>query len=273
MPPHGSSSALPSGGIQVQTIRSNGCSTTTQATFSCQQAYFSRAFDTYTRLWKYQQTHRNVLDKKYGLKRWQIGDIASKIGQLYYHYYLRTSDLAYLVEAANFYGAIRGRGYYARTPTSRRDSGTTTSNCRSNNTENSANGDSVLIVKKLRYYARFIIVSLLLRRTNVKELLRVSTLADIDFSGDNYLYFHYFCIYFSNVLQELSSHVENYVATVDEEPEEQLEWNLVLSEIRSFIDADSPVDVYEGMLTNGEKSVLELLEQGTVSQPITLTHR
>lgn len=159
----------------MQTIGSNSCSAAVSASFSCQQAYFSRAFDIYTRLWKYQQTHRNILDKKYGLKRWQIGDIASKIGQLYYHYYLRTSELAYLVEAANFYGAIRGRGYYARTPTSRRDSGTATSarSCRSTNTENSASGDSVLIVKKLRYYARFIIVSLLLRRNNVKELLRV----------------------------------------------------------------------------------------------------
>jgi len=29
---------------------------------------------------------RQVLDAKYGLKRWQIGEIASKIGQLYYHY-------------------------------------------------------------------------------------------------------------------------------------------------------------------------------------------
>lgn len=29
---------------------------------------------------------RQVLDSKYGLKRWQIGEVASKIGQLYYHY-------------------------------------------------------------------------------------------------------------------------------------------------------------------------------------------
>lgn len=29
---------------------------------------------------------RQILDTKYGLKRWQIGEIASKIGQLYYHY-------------------------------------------------------------------------------------------------------------------------------------------------------------------------------------------
>lgn len=29
---------------------------------------------------------RQILDAKYGLRRWQIGEIASKIGQLYYHY-------------------------------------------------------------------------------------------------------------------------------------------------------------------------------------------
>lgn len=50
------------------------------------QAYFGRTFDVYTRLWKFQQQHRPILDRKYGLKRWQIGEIASKIGQLYYHY-------------------------------------------------------------------------------------------------------------------------------------------------------------------------------------------
>lgn len=31
-------------------------------------------------------SYRQILDTKYGLKRWQIGEIASKIGQLYYHY-------------------------------------------------------------------------------------------------------------------------------------------------------------------------------------------
>lgn len=50
------------------------------------QAYFGRTFDVYTKLWKFQQQHRAVLDSKYYLKRWQIGEIASKIGQLYYHY-------------------------------------------------------------------------------------------------------------------------------------------------------------------------------------------
>ncbi len=50
------------------------------------QPYFGRTFDVFTKLWKFQSQHRQVLDTKYGLKRWQIGEIASKIGQLYYHY-------------------------------------------------------------------------------------------------------------------------------------------------------------------------------------------
>ncbi|XP_017779577.1 PREDICTED: protein SCAI-like [Nicrophorus vespilloides] len=78
------------------------------------QAYFGRTFDIYTKLWKFQQQHRQILDTKYGLKRWQIGEIASKIGQLYYHYYLRTSETNYLNEAYSFYAAIRGRAYYSR---------------------------------------------------------------------------------------------------------------------------------------------------------------
>jgi hypothetical protein len=57
---------------------------------------------------------RAILDSKYGLKRWQIGEIASKIGQLYYQYYQKTSETSYLHEAYSFYGAIHTRAYYSR---------------------------------------------------------------------------------------------------------------------------------------------------------------
>lgn len=50
------------------------------------QGHFEAAFNAYTRLWRFQQQYRHILDSKYDLKRWQIGEIASKIGQLYYHY-------------------------------------------------------------------------------------------------------------------------------------------------------------------------------------------
>lgn len=52
------------------------------------QPYFQKTFEVYTKLWKFQQIQRPVLENKdrYGLKRHEIGEIASKIGQLYYHY-------------------------------------------------------------------------------------------------------------------------------------------------------------------------------------------
>ncbi|KAK3853647.1 hypothetical protein Pcinc_039823 [Petrolisthes cinctipes] len=162
------------------------------------QAYFGRTFDIYTKLWKFQQQHRQILDSKFGLKRWQIGEIASKIGQLYYHYYLRTSETNYLNEAFSFYAAIRGRAYYSRT--SKDDRSVQMSD---------------LMVKKLRYYARFIVVCLLLKRMKlVRDLVR-----------------------------ELSKQIDEYTATY--EPEDQLEWSLVLAEIKSFIDADNTINVLD----------------------------
>lgn len=57
--------------------------------------------------------HREVLTSR-GMERWEIGDIASKIGQLYYNYYLRTSEIRFLHEAYVFYEAIRSRRCDAR---------------------------------------------------------------------------------------------------------------------------------------------------------------
>ncbi|XP_076677485.1 protein SCAI isoform X5 [Andrena cerasifolii] len=169
------------------------------------QGYFGRTFDIYTKLWKFQQQHRTILDTKYGLKRWQIGEIASKIGQLYYHYYLRTSETSYLHEAYSFYAAIRGRAYYSRAAKEDR---------------------SDLMVKKLRYYARFIVVCLLLNRMKlVRELV-----------------------------QELDAQIADYTSTY--EPDDQLEWNLVLDEIKAFVKAESAVGVVH-----------------SDSNPVILTHR
>ncbi|PSN33551.1 Protein SCAI [Blattella germanica] len=150
------------------------------------QAYFGRTFDIYTKLWKFQQQHRQVLDTKYGLKRWQIGEIASKIG------HLRTSETNYLNEAYSFYAAIRGRAYYSRA---------------------SKEDRSDLMVKKLRYYARFIVVCLLLKKM---KLVR-------------------------DLVIELDKQIVDYTSTY--EPDDQLEWSLVLEEIKSFIKADGIVSV------------------------------
>ncbi|BFZ05585.1 hypothetical protein BsWGS_08624 [Bradybaena similaris] len=158
------------------------------------QSYFGRTFDVYTKLWKFQQQHRAILDTKYGLKRWQIGEIASKIGQLYYHYYLRTSETNYLNESFSFYSAIRMRAYYSKASKEERPD---------------------LMVKKLRYYARFIVVCLLLKKMKlVRDLVR-----------------------------ELAKQIDDYTGTY--QPEDQMEWNLVLGEIKAFIEADNMINVVD----------------------------
>ncbi|XP_076867400.1 protein SCAI isoform X4 [Brachyhypopomus gauderio] len=176
------------------------------------QSYFGRTFDVYTKLWKFQQQHRQVLDNRYGLKRWQIGEVASKIGQLYYHYYLRTSETSYLNEAFSFYSAIRQRSYYYQVNKEDRPE---------------------LVVKKLRYYARFIVVCLLLNKMDLVKVL----------------------------VKELSEEIEEYTQRFN--TEDQLEWNLVLQEVAAFVEAD-PV-----MILNDDNAILvksNRLQEGGVPQ-------
>jgi hypothetical protein len=80
------------------------------------------------------------------MERWEIGDIASKIGQLYYNYYLRAAEIRFLHESYVFYEAIRSRAYFAQSAT-----------------------DPNLAIKQLRYFARFIIICLLLNRREVRQ--------------------------------------------------------------------------------------------------------
>jgi hypothetical protein len=155
--------------------------------------HFQKTFEVYTKLWKYQQQHRNFLEdkEKYGLKRWEIGEIASKIGQLYYHYYLRTSDTNYLQESYIFYEALRSRAYFKDAMDSRIPD---------------------LMVKVMRYYARFIVVCLLLNRKRVVLEL----------------------------VEELTRHVDDYIKSL--KPTDAQEWHLVLQEITTFLQADITVD-------------------------------
>ncbi|KAJ3215228.1 hypothetical protein HDU67_000715 [Dinochytrium kinnereticum] len=163
------------------------------------QPYFQRTFEVYTKLWKFQQQHRSespILENSdlYGLKRWEIGEIASKIGQLYYHYYLRTSETNYLYESYVFYEAIRDRQYFrdvmeAKSP--------------------------ALMIKKLRYYARFIVVCLLLNRNDVIKKL----------------------------MDELTTLVDEYTKTF--KPNDSAEWNIVLSEISTFLEAEKKLTPVE----------------------------
>ncbi|XP_059849890.1 protein SCAI isoform X1 [Hemitrygon akajei] len=188
------------------------------------QSYFGRTFDVYTKLWKFQQQHRQILDNRYGLKRWQIGEIASKIGQLYYHYYLRTSETSYLNEAFSFYSAIRQRAYYSQVTKEDRPE---------------------LVVKKLRYYARYIVVCLLL---NKMDLVR-------------------------DLVKELSDEIEDYTHRFN--TEDQLEWNLVLQEVAAFVEADPAIVLNDDnsiVVTSNRlaEGVVPPLEQGMVAGQLAL---
>ncbi|KAI8476092.1 MAG: protein SCAI [Monoraphidium minutum] len=146
--------------------------------------HFHKAFHIYSKLWKFQQDNREVLTSR-GMERWEIGDIASKIGQLYYNYYLRTSEIRFLHESYVFYEAIRSRSYFAASAT-----------------------DPNLAIKQLRYFARFIIICLLLnRREEVWQLL-----------------------------QEFQALISSYVMKYA--PPDAAEWRAVIAEVTGFLNAD-----------------------------------
>ncbi|KAI8051341.1 hypothetical protein BDF22DRAFT_693267 [Syncephalis plumigaleata] len=191
------------------------------------RGYFQKTFEVYTRLWQFQQKHRAMLVEAYGLKRWEIGEIASKIGQLYYHYYLRTSERRYLQESSVFYDAIRDREYFT-------------------DIFNAHNPG--LAVKLLRYYARFIVVSLLL---NNKSIARV-------------------------LLDELAAALDEYKRLF--KTNDIAEWQTVIQEITAFIEAESQiipkgVDEEHAMLPNLTTSVKSHVEKDESQQVILVGHQ
>ncbi|PIA52030.1 hypothetical protein AQUCO_01000129v1 [Aquilegia coerulea] len=114
--------------------------------------YFHKVFKAYTKLWKFQQENRLKLVES-GLQRWEIGEIASRIGQLYYGQYMRTSETRFLLESYVFYEAILSRGYFEK------PKGVLLKK------------DLNLRFKELRFYARFLIVALILNRLEMVNVL------------------------------------------------------------------------------------------------------
>ncbi|KAA3461738.1 Protein SCAI [Gossypium australe] len=127
------------------------------------QHYFQKVFKVYMRLWKYQQEHRTELVKA-GLNRWEIGEIAGRIGQLYFGKYTRTSEARFLVEAYVFYEAILKRRYF----------------------EGCKVKDLGVRFKELRFYARFLMVSLILNRTQTVKVVVEKLKALVDDCNANF---------------------------------------------------------------------------------------
>ncbi|XP_059599076.1 uncharacterized protein LOC100265400 isoform X3 [Vitis vinifera] len=110
--------------------------------------YFYKVFKVYTQLWKFQQENRQKLVEA-GLKRWEIGEIASRIAQLYFGQYMRTSEAGYLSESYVFYEAILSREYF----------------------KEGLLQDLNLANKQLRFFARFMMVCLVLNRREMVHQL------------------------------------------------------------------------------------------------------
>jgi hypothetical protein len=82
-----------------------------------------------------------------------------------------------------------------------------------------------LMVKKLRYYARYIVVCLLLRKTKqVRDLIK-----------------------------EFGRQIDDYVKTYD--PSDQLEWQLVKNEINEFMDADAILNIENNGMENRSNAI------------------
>ncbi|KAF9670355.1 hypothetical protein SADUNF_Sadunf13G0059700 [Salix dunnii] len=177
--------------------------------------YFYKVFKVYTQLWKFQQENRQKLVEA-GLKRWEIGEIASRIAQLYYGQYMRTSDSSYLSESYVFYEAILSREYF----------------------KDGLFQDLNLANKQLRFFARFLMVSLVWnRREMVHQLVnQLKILVDEcrrAFQMSGYLSFEISC---------LDLDVYEFVMemkTINQHETDFKEWKLVVQEISRFLKADT----------------------------------
>uniref|UniRef100_A0A453L0R5 Uncharacterized protein n=1 Tax=Aegilops tauschii subsp. strangulata TaxID=200361 RepID=A0A453L0R5_AEGTS len=122
-----------------------------------------KAFKAYTRLWRLQQDRRRDLVAA-GLRRWEIGEVASRIGQLYYARYLRTAEPRSLVGAYVFYEAIYSRGYFAAPAPANANASAAAGG--------GAKHQGLLIrYKELRFIARFLVVAMLMRRAEAVDHL------------------------------------------------------------------------------------------------------
>ncbi|XP_011022829.1 PREDICTED: protein SCAI homolog isoform X2 [Populus euphratica] len=132
-----------------------------------QNHYFQKVFKAYMRLWKYQQENRSKL-VDCGWNRWEIGEIASRIGQLYFNQYMRSSEARFLVEAYVFYEAILERKYFDA-----RGSG-------------KPKVDVGVRFKELRFYARFLLVALIFNKVDMVRLLAERFKGLVDDSMTNF---------------------------------------------------------------------------------------
>ena len=124
--------------------------------------FVGRAFESLNELWKLQMSARSVLESAYKLKRWEIGEIASRLGQLHHYAYTRRGDPESLKSAFYFYNVIQQRKYLELPPKVDARHG-------------------AFIVKKMRVQARFAVVCIHMNKVEELEdaLRSIRKLVDV----------------------------------------------------------------------------------------------
>ncbi|XP_065187744.1 protein SCAI-like isoform X1 [Sycon ciliatum] len=112
------------------------------------RSVFGETFRVFAELWEYLKENMVSLRHSGLLQSYRTADVASKIGQMFYHSYVLSSDVEYLHQAYWFYSAVR----YSSSST---------------DTDTSELHSSHLLLMRMRYLARFLSVALLLGRSRV----------------------------------------------------------------------------------------------------------
>eukprot|EP01064_Diplonema_japonicum_P034343 TRINITY_DN7084_c0_g1_i4.p1 TRINITY_DN7084_c0_g1~~TRINITY_DN7084_c0_g1_i4.p1 ORF type:complete len:467 (+),score=98.83 TRINITY_DN7084_c0_g1_i4:634-2034(+) len=78
--------------------------------------FVEQAFEMLNELWKLQYQERAALARVKNIKRWEIGEIASCLGQLHLYAYLRRSEHESLWTAYTYYNTVQVRAYFELPP-------------------------------------------------------------------------------------------------------------------------------------------------------------
>ncbi|KAK2958403.1 putative Protein SCAI [Blattamonas nauphoetae] len=125
---------------------------------------YQTAFAAFDTVWNFQYLHRNEMDMNDDcrVRKIERADLATKIGQLLYQYYLRTSNSRYLLDSCGVYSVIEQRDYFGDVPMYVKS--------------------PVEIEKKFRFHFRYLVAAFLLddldtvsrNLTNISQLLAVA---------------------------------------------------------------------------------------------------
>ncbi|KAK2943904.1 putative Protein SCAI [Blattamonas nauphoetae] len=131
---------------------------------------FKEAFHAFDNVWLFQFNHRRDIEAsgQEKIRKIERADLAARMGQLLYQYYLRTSDTRFLLESYGVYTRIAQREYFGDVPL--------------------YSSSSLELEKKFRYLFRYFVDAFLLREVDtclscLNSVYDLMTTAELELSG------------------------------------------------------------------------------------------